>query len=141
MSSSDKEDRARALRAVLDMIDSEEFELESKEDREAALNHIIELKNLTSWAGSGKYRQRVSYPMWKLSDQVGQLANQLMEGVKETTPKTAIIWQSGTSVIKPEYLKKYLNYEIALRPGNASQNTRAQSPAQRKHKIVPKVCM
>jgi len=140
MNSSDKEGRAAALRAVLDMIDSDEFVLDSKEDREAALEHVVDVNSLTCWGGTFRNRRRIPYPMWKLSSQFAQLTNQLIDGVQETTPKIAIIWQSGTSVIKPEYLNKHLNYEIALETDNTSQASRARSEVKSKQKSAPKAC-
>jgi len=137
----DKEDRAVALRAVLDMIDSKEYDLETRKEREAALQEIIDVNKLTYWTGTGKNRKRLPYPTYKLFEFVNQLVNHLKDGVKQTAPKSDIIWQSGTSVIKSEYLKKHLHYEILLATDTPRHNTHAQSPDQSKPKIVPKVCM
>ena len=102
MAYADKEDRARALKAVLDMIDSKAYELETRKQREEAVEYIIDENKLTCWGGTGRNRVRIPYPPWLVFSQFGQLPNYLKDGVQETVPKTEVIWISGSSVIKPE---------------------------------------
>lgn len=85
------------------MIDSAAKRIEDKKEREEALNNLIEEDDLrygTDRAG------RPRYARYQLQEYITQLITQLKDGAPETKPKNEAIWQHGSSVLKPEYLKK-----------------------------------
>jgi len=140
MAYSDKEERARALKAVLDMIDSDEFELETRKQREEAVEYIIEKNGITCWTGTGRNRVRKLYPTYLVLAQFNQLPNYLKDGVQETVPKAEVIWRSGSSVIKPDYLKRSLLYDIDTTVVDNSEHGRPQREDTREELIVPAAC-
>jgi len=140
MAYADKEDRARALKAVLDMIDSKAYELETRKQREEAVKNIMDENKLTCWGGAGRNRVRILYPPWLVFSQFGQLPNYLKDGVQETVPKTEVIWISGSSVIKPEYLKKSLLYDVVPTVDNNLEENQSQNVDPGEKLIIPQVC-
>jgi len=140
MAYSDKEDRAKALKAVLDMIDSNRFKLETRDNREGAMGQVIEESDLTCWTGSGKTRRRVPYSSSLLLLQFYQLTGFLKGGVQKTKPKTEVIWRSGSSVIEPEYLRQHLGFNIDPAIDNNLKENRTQTADRIDILTVPETC-
>jgi len=140
MAYSEKADRAKALKAVLDMIDSKEYELETRKQREEVVEYIVHKNGLTCWWGTGRGRSRKPYPTYQLLAQFNQLTNYLKDGVQETVPKAEVIWKSGSSVIRPDYLKKHLFYDIDLAAHNNLEENRTETAEGEEALIVPEAC-
>lgn len=137
----DKADRTRALRALLVVIDSGGYELKTRKQREEVVKYVIETNDLTYWTGFGSSRRQMQYTDSLLFTQFGQLIIFLKKGVQETKPKNEVLWLFGSSVIKPEYLKKHLGYDnIDLPVGNDTEESRSQTVDREEALVVPDAC-
>ena len=122
------------------MIDSQEYELGTKDDRDTAVEFVIQENNLTCWGGLWNKRTRVTYPKSQLLAQFTQLIKFLKDGVPETKPKSEIIWSSGSSVIKPDYLKKHLLYDIDATSDANVEQIWSRTVDSEEAPVMPEAC-
>jgi len=103
------------------MIDDSPETIDKQERTDALANLIIEedLRYGTVYSGRPRYYHST------LQDYTIQLAQQLKDEITPTKPQYEIIWQKGSKVLKPAYLKK-IGFKAYLKTKEAADDERIE---------------